>query len=448
MNLTRADSWFSAVNYGGWSKVDASRINADGSLKALNANERAFLPLTPPGNAPDGVVIRCTWAGTGSLQAEGERVTSLANGANSLEFKWILNYPSPKTAWLALNATDPSDPVRQLDCREAGAPTDKIFADQFLDYVAPYGVLRFLDWQGTNGNSTARWQTRPQANSFILPAGGVPLELMVALANQANADPWFLMPWNADEDYIRRFAKYVHDNLRTDRRVYVELSNEVWNWAFPVTVQAEREARELGIGEGLNGMARRYSQKAAWALKIWTEVFADRPNSLVRVVSTQNGSAHLANLIFEFGDTAQYVDALATAPYFGYDLFNEVPAGSSIKDYMLRLAQGVDQIIANAANSKAIADKYGKRYITYEGGQHIISSDVTLLTAIQRNPAMYDIYTRYLTRLHETTGDLITLYNSTDGVTQYGAWGLREYQGQPLSETPKLRAVQEFAASH
>jgi hypothetical protein len=35
----------------------------------------------------------------------------------------------------------------------------------------------------------------------------------------------------------------------------------------------------------------------------------------------------------------------------------------------------------------------------------------------------------------------LVVYASAGPISQYGAWGLREYPGQPMSETPKLRAV-------
>jgi hypothetical protein len=54
---------------------------------------------------------------------------------------------------------------------------------------------------------------------------------------------------------------------------------------------------------------------------------------------------------------------------------------------------------------------------------------------------MYDIYTSYITDWKERFNDTMVLYSNTSPISGYGAWGLREYTGQPLSETPKLRAA-------
>ena len=63
---------------------------------------------------------------------------------------------------------------------------------------------------------------------------------------------------------------------------------------------------------------------------------------------------------------------------------------------------------------------------------------------MQRSPLMYDMYKRYLTTWQTEIGDTMTLYSATGVISQYGAWGIREYAGQLLSETPKRRAALEF----
>ncbi len=83
-------------------------------------------------------------------------------------------------------------------------------------------------------------------------------------------------------------AQLVHDSLDSGRRVYVELGNENWNYAFPLAHQIQAEG--LAAGLDTNAFAanlKRYSQKTVWAMKIWAKVFADRPGQLVRVASAQ-----------------------------------------------------------------------------------------------------------------------------------------------------------------
>ncbi len=54
---------------------------------------------------------------------------------------------------------------------------------------------------------------------------------------------------------------------------------------------------------------------------------------------------------------------------------------------------------AQAKANKTLADKYEKRFVTYESGQHILASNANAATAaaMQRIPLMYDMYKRFLT---------------------------------------------------
>ncbi|SNT26039.1 hypothetical protein SAMN06295912_1851, partial [Sphingomonas laterariae] len=338
--------------------------------------------------------------------------------------------------------TDVADPVRQLDCREKTASATARFSPAFLASVRGYKVLRFMDWQSTNANVAVTWATRPQLLTQNQASKmGASVEYMVALANEAGIDPWFTMPWNADEDYQRRFATYVRDNLAPGRKAYVEMSNEVWNWSFPVTTQAKNEGLSMGLATNeAEALLRRYAQKSTWMHKIWSQVFASDMKRLVRVIATQNANPWAAEQVLKFEDTAQNFDALATAPYFGGGTFSGSRAAiTDLTNIFTFLDADIDAVLAKAAQNKAVATRYGKRYIAYEGGQHVVhASNVELVRSINRDPRMYTLYQRYLATWKAQIGDAMTLYNNTGPVSQWGAWGLREYAGQPIAETPKL----------
>jgi hypothetical protein len=56
------------------------------------------------------------------------------------------------------------------------------------------------------------------------------------------------------------------------------------------------------------------------------------------------------------------------------------------------------------------------------------------------------LYDRYFADWKAITPDLFTVYSATGAISQYGAWRIREYAGQPISETPKRRAVHDAIA--
>ncbi len=451
MNLASGGEWMSVRQGQGWTPFDLARLNAQGNIASLQPGENANAMLVPPESAygPNAVRVRCRWRGTGAMQPGGE-VKNVTPGKNSFEFDWPgATDHKPKTVWITLTDTKAADPVTQIDCREATADEKALFSPDFLKFLRDYKVIRFLDWQGTNANPLmVSWATRTRPETqFQSTDQGAAVEHMVALANQVGADPWFTMLWNGDEDYVRRFAEYVRDNLDPSRKVYVELSNEVWNYVFPATKQAEQEGLEANLSpHRFQAMLWRYAEKTAWMMKIWSEVFAANPDRLVRVIATQHVSAWAVEQLLSHGDTAEHVDALATAPYFGHGVFEGAMA--AVKDpvpLFAFLAADVGEAMLKAMENKKLADKYGKRYIAYEAGQHIVSpTEIETVAALNRDPRMHDIYKSYLEAWRAQVGDLMVIFQSSGGISQYGAWGIQEYPGQPLDWTPKRRAILEF----
>ena len=106
----------------------------------------------------------------------------------------------------------------------------------------------------------------------------------------------------------------------------------------------------------------------------------------------------------------------------------------------------MDEAIDFAARNKAAAAKYGKRYIAYEAGQHLVTEDVEFAKLIQRDPRMKNVYLRYLNAWKARIGDVIALYGHVAPIAKFGSWGLLEYGGQPIEEAPKMQAVREFQA--
>ena len=104
--------------------------------------------------------------------------------------------------------------------------------------------------------------------------------------------------------------------------------------------------------------------------------------------------------------------------------------------------------LGTAHRNRAIAAEFGKRFIAYEGGQHLVTRDVEFARRVQRDPLMGATYRAYLERWRREMGDDLVLYASTAPIGEYGAWGLREYAGQPTNNAPKLEAVRAFLKAH
>lgn len=440
-NLLAVSAWRD-----GWQDRPPPQMDARGTVTSLSPNQFAPAMLGLPAGPYKSVRVRCSYKGKGSIRSDGfVRLAGSGRGYSDFDFVWPAKPGG--NGWIQIDRTDPSDPIRDFDCREPDIPADAVYAPAFLASLKGFGVIRFLDWQETNSGQGGKWSRFVPVNGQFRRnrAEGVRVEDMVLLANQAHSDPWFLMPYNADAEYLRNFAQYVHDHLDPGLTAYVEFSNEAWNYIFPATQQALKEGVAANLSSDKHeAMLRRYAQKTTAAMKVWTGIFADNPKRIVRVVSTQNVNPHSAEVVLGFGDTAKYVDALATAPYIQYSLKGRTAA--DLDRIFAELPAEVDEAYDFAVQNKAIAAKFGKRYIAYEGGQHLLTEDQALAVAIQRDPRMGAIYTRYLDQWQKRVGDLMVLYAHTGPISKFGSWGLREYADQPPEEAPKWQAVQKFIA--
>jgi hypothetical protein len=142
--------------------------------------------------------------------------------------------------------------------------TDAIrFNPEFLSRIDGFRSLRFMDWMRTNNSKQIEFADRPRVKqAFWSTKAGVPLEVMIDLANRLEVDPWFNIPHKASDDYVRRFAGVVRDRMDVGRVAYFEYSNEVWNGIFKQTAYAENQGAARGFDTDSDttvGMLRFYS---------------------------------------------------------------------------------------------------------------------------------------------------------------------------------------------
>ncbi len=341
----------------------------------------------------------------------------------------------------------------KADCREAGVPADALVDPQAVTDMRPFKVVRFMDWMATNNAEPRTWAKRPVLTDFAQDKGAA-VEMMVELANKADVDPWFTLPFDADEAYYRNFATYVRDHLAPTHKVYAELSNEVWNSSFKQASDATTRGKAAYPGvDDQKANDYYYGDRVRAFQKIWSEVFAGHPERLVRVASIQAVWWQRADDVLGHKETWRSVDMLASAPYWGTDGF-EIPT----KDPKVRrealFAAGpkrVDEQIKNAIMAKTIAAKYGVRYGTYEGGPSYYTGNPPMqeeLNALNRDPRIYDLYTLWLNRWAKEVGGLYTAYYSVGKYSGSGAWGHKEFRDATPEEAPKWRALTDFIKAH
>ena len=336
------------------------------------------------------------------------------------------------------------------------------FNPDYLNFMKDFKVLRFMNMAGITRNNLQHWSKRPipQQATWGGSEGrrGVPIEIMVKLANLLNADPWFNIPHKADNDFIRRYAQYVKANLKPHLKVYLEYSNETWNDVF--VPQAEH-MKQTGMRYKLDSDrrvagAKYYSLQSVRIFKMWEQMFGGKQR-LVRVMGGLNTDVNLSNTILGYRNAYKEVDALAVAPYF-YIGQERMPRVRSVGHVFQQLEAAdnrysINNTLKYVKQQADVAKTYGVDLIAYEGGQHFVHSKTHSVTEgatpfliqANRHPNMAALYQRLLNGWKQAGGKLFVAFSAPRSYTWHGSWGIKEYINQPMNQTPKYRALMDFA---
>ena len=103
------------------------------------------------------------------------------------------------------------------------------FDRQFVKVLKRFDVIRYMDATETNASPEVDWNNRKLPNQ--LQSGIMAWEYVIQLSNETDTDPWINVPHQATDNYVAELAKlFKNKPLNPERKLYVEYSNEVWNW--------------------------------------------------------------------------------------------------------------------------------------------------------------------------------------------------------------------------
>ena len=332
-------------------------------------------------------------------------------------------------------------PIRDVRIQESGRATGELFAAPFVERCGQFRVLRFMDWLGTNEDREISWETRPTPEHYTQAGDEVALEHMVALCNQTQSAFWYCVHHRADDDYVRRVAGYVRAELEPGLQVYVEHSNEVWNGGFPQHRFCRQQAEKY-----MDYHVKRTSEVAT--------IFREEDVEITGVLGLHAASTWAAEQALKNG-VPDSIDATAIAPYFGGkigrkpEIAERVMAGG-MESVLDACHDSIVERTTEVRRHQELASRLGLKLLGYEGGQHLVAVGklrrdpalTELLIAANRRPEMFELYTEYLDMWQTETDDsLMCLYYSVGIPSKSGSWGLLEYDGQPLRDAHKYRAV-------
>ncbi|MBX7103853.1 MAG: Ig-like domain repeat protein [Gemmataceae bacterium] len=345
----------------------------------------------------------------------------------------------------------------------ATAPT---FTTEFTNQLKGFTTLRFMDWLETNHSTVANWSERTPMNYARQTYHGVAWEYIVQLGNQLGKDIWINVPTNATNDYVTNLATYLKNNLNPDRAVYVEWSNEVWNWGFQQCGTNYNAAiAEVNAGTGAYNYDgdtnagfwawRRVGEQIRRISDGFRAVWGDAAmNTRVRpVLAAQSANPETFRQAVKYindryGDVSRYVYALAGAPYFSLGSVDTNP--NLTVDQVIAGLQAAMQSAPEAmaySQLAALAQGNGLKMVAYEGGPDTFgSNNIQAKKASQLDPRMQQIVVDYLNQWFSNGGGLFNWFTAgaTNWDSPYGTWGLTN--DMTNTNTPKIRAINQVLA--
>ena len=336
-----------------------------------------------------------------------------------------------------------------------------IFNPAYLDYMKDFKVVRFMNMSGITRNPISKWEERPKVTDAtwagIQGERGAPLEIMVALANKLNADPWFNLPHKADNNYVRRYAQYVNKNLRPGLKAYVEYTNEAWNSIFTQAHYVKDMGERLGLDDDRDKAGYKYfSLRSVQIFDMFEQTFGGTER-LVRVMGSWTGWTRLSEMLLSYRNAYKKTDAVAIAPYFFPKLENAKKAKSVSQLFKMiydpKEKYSIPKVLGYIHKNAETAKKFGVDLIAYEGGQHLVvwksrktdQHPTSLFIKANKDWRMAKAYSDFFQGWRDNGGKLFVNFSAPRTYQWFGSWGTKEYITQPISKAPKHRALMQFA---
>lgn len=471
---TAATPWdeAAAVDAKGWPTQDAGLVIL---CCITNASGNSILPGTYALAFTGQATISLTVGGMGSVAGQSYDPTT-----NITRAQIIVNDSGASTI-LALSFTNtkrqPTDAagtgVTNVHLRRPHlAPNgtawwhaaDQVFTDPFLALLAQFPAIRTMGWENTNGNTVATWAARTHADDATQQTpNGVAWEYVILLANTLGKDVWINVPAEANSAYIQNLANLMFAKLNPALHLYIEYSNEVWNYSFAQAGWNQAAAEAEVAAHPTSPLAwqcsdfancryvwgeRRVGAQIVQIARIFQKTYGARANMLRPIYATQVGQTYFLSLVLPmiqhfWGPPATFLYGIAEAPYW---------SGDNTIDNLTE-AQELANAAANLATMNvpeqgfaAWARYYGLQSVTYEGGPGMSGTpSLAAKIAANRDTAMGAQVTQAITGAAAQGVSLYMYFDDAGTYGQYGMWGATEDVFD--LQTPKMTALQGLIAS-
>lgn len=469
-----ARPWIAQQQGAAWGQGPPLQLNVQGWITSLQPGQYAETimydnAIDDQADYPIGqYTLLYDGSGTLSFGLQSATIISQTPG------RMVVDVPAGLNGiFLIESATTPANPIRNIRFILPGFESTYLtqpFHPLFLERLQNYQVLRFMEWMLTNGSPVRNWSARAAPSDYTYSWRGVPLEVMIQLANTLNVKPWFNIPAQASDDYVAHFASTVQSQLNSKLGFYLEYSNETWNTSFSQSAYIQAQGLALGFSTDptLNG-ADYTAHRAVQIFNIFQSV-TGIAGRMTGVIASQAGNSWLSGQTLGFQNAFASADVLAIAPYFNCDdtatggfgvlgdpsTAAEVAAMSVDQIDDIQLAHINNCVLQEMQANGAVAASYGLKMVSYEGGQSLVgyngAENNTQLTALfvatNRGAGMGPLYAQYLQNWVSSGGDMFVHYSDMGAYAKDGSFGALEFQDQDPASSPKYTALTTFAGQY
>ena len=476
-----------------WYTKDANNPNA--GFDSEKADKLTYRPDGYPTHIPQTIAnisfsqkVATIWAGTNGWQAgkyvvlfDGQGTLSFSGGLTNLtatsanRFSFDFDTPQDNMLEMVIETSLASNPVRNI--RVLMPNTENTYLTQpfnpiWLNKLLIFKSIRFMDWGQTNhwgqkneydwdSPTLFGWNERQKMDYYTWAnPKGIPYEMMIKLLNDYNLDGWVCVPHRASNDYIQGMAQLFYTTLKSERKLTVEYSNEVWNWMFGQANWCNKYGN-IATGKDWPECIVPYIQNN---FNIWTSVYGNNVNRINRTVGVQTAWQDVSNRIVH-NLTKNTFDSFAPAFYFGLTdeqdeiALDNLGANAKASDiaYYARRAWVNNEKKWMQEQKKQIADSLNIPMVFYEGGQHLTPTPfgeeptyAQALLDIQRDTALFNLYNEWFDFVRTLQKGSKPLQCMSFGFVgersaRYGSWGILETMQQDIEaiNAPKYKAMKK-----
>jgi len=426
---------------------------------------------------PNGEYV-VLYDGEGELNFGGTITGVAAQGNGRMVFTFTGNGKDSQV-YLKIKKSVKGNHIRNIRVLMPGTESSYVqqpFNPLWVERLKPFTTLRFMDWGKTNNwgeanawenyneqSDTARvpWSKRSQPTHFTYANDkGVPYEMMIKAANTLKKDIWVCVPHNASDEYIDEMAKLFKAELDPSLKLYVEYSNEIWNWMFG---QAQWLNKFGCVDKGVSWPEGTvpYIQNV---MDRFSSVYGNEKQRIVRVVGVQVGWQDVAQRVV-FNMREGSYDVYSPTAYFGFSeqadsALDALGANATVQDvaHWARKTMYEHEFPQIQKVTSAITAKTGLPWVYYEAGNHLTNHPFgdaptweKALLELHRDTSIYNMYHEWF-KLLETlnTGAQPHTYMNFSFIAtrsaRYGSWGVLETldQDTALIPAPKFKALSEY----